>query len=82
MISRSGTRKSSDANELAVKQGFDFAQRSAGFSEVFRLPLRKIVTSQRIRTHRLLDCRRNVSRMPDRLQWQSLPTPPEYVYSQ
>ncbi len=43
MISRSGTRKSFDANMLAVKQGFDFAQRSAGFSEVFRLPLRKDV---------------------------------------
>ena len=36
MISRSGTRKSSDAKVLAVKQGFDFDQRSAGFSEVFR----------------------------------------------
>ncbi len=40
MICRSGTRKSSDANVLAVKQGFDFAQRSAGLKEVFRLPLR------------------------------------------
>ena len=27
VISRSGTRKSSDANVLAVTQGFDFAQR-------------------------------------------------------
>jgi hypothetical protein len=27
VISRSGTRKSSDANLLAVTQGFDFAQR-------------------------------------------------------
>ena len=42
MISRSGTRKSSDANVLAAKQGFDFAQRPAGLSEVFRLPLRKM----------------------------------------
>ncbi len=42
MISHSGTRKSSDANVLAVKQGFDCTQPSAGFSDVFRLPLRKI----------------------------------------
>ena len=45
---RSGTRKSSDANVLAGKQGFDFAPRSAGFPEVFRLPLRKLwVTTSR-----------------------------------
>ncbi len=56
MISRSGTRKSSDANVLAVKQGFDFraavrrffgslptSATKDGFSEVFRLPLRKMV---------------------------------------
>ncbi len=31
LISRSGTRKSSDANVLAVKQSFHVAQQSAGF---------------------------------------------------
>ena len=44
VISGSGTRKSSDANVLAVKQGFNFAQRSVGCSEVFRLPLRKTLS--------------------------------------
>ncbi len=56
MISRSGTRKSSDANVLAVKQGFDFAQRSAGFSEVFRLPLRKMWVTTRVESSWLSDC--------------------------
>ncbi len=42
VISRSGTRKSSDANVLAVKQGFYFALRQAGCPEVFRLPLQKM----------------------------------------
>ncbi len=46
MISRSVTRKSSDANMLAVSKIFDFAQWSAGFSEVFRLPLRKMSSQQ------------------------------------
>ncbi len=50
VISRSGTRKSSDANVLAVTPGFDFAQRSAGFSEVFRLPLRKMWVMTRARS--------------------------------
>ncbi len=57
MISRSGTRKSSDANMLAVKQGFDFAQRSTGLSEVFRLPLRKMPVYRKSSDFRYERCR-------------------------
>ncbi len=57
MISRSGTRKSSDANVLAVKQGFDFAQRPTGLLEVFRLPLRMMWVMTRVST--LVVIRRN-----------------------
>ncbi len=58
MISGSGTRKSSDANVLAVKRGFDFARRSAGFSEVFRLPLPKMPVFRKSSDFRYERCQR------------------------